>query len=78
MPREAMGAESQPPSSKIADDFVPQVISKDIFRSIVTRIDEDMVEKRGGNVYRNEEAALRLVKQHAPSIPVPEVLNMRG
>lgn len=57
----------------ILEGWVPYIISKEPFRSIVTRIDQDTVTKRGGNVYRNEEAALRQVKQHAPAVPVPEV-----
>ncbi|OIW25960.1 kinase-like protein [Coniochaeta ligniaria NRRL 30616] len=62
-------------NAAVIDEWVPQIISKQPFRSTVTRIDQHTVEKRGGNVYKNEEAALRLVRQHAPGLPVPEVYH---
>jgi hypothetical protein len=62
-------------NAAVIDEWVPQIISKQPFRSTVTRIDQDTVEKRGGNVYKNEEAALRLVRQHTPGLPVPEVYH---
>lgn len=47
------------------------------FGCAVTQIDENCVIKRGAKVRPSEEAAMRLVAKHAPSIPVPELYHSR-
>ncbi|KAK4243527.1 hypothetical protein C7999DRAFT_44690 [Corynascus novoguineensis] len=39
----------------------------------ITQLELDVVMKWGSKVRRNEEAAMRLVQQHAPSVPIPHL-----
>ncbi|KAH6623098.1 phosphotransferase family protein [Chaetomium tenue] len=54
------------------DTFEPQQLAWQLFCT-VTRIQPGIVQKRGAKVRPLEEAAMRLVKQHIPDLPVPSV-----
>lgn len=54
--------------------MAPKIISKQ-FGCAVTQIDEYCVVKFGIKVWLSEEAAMRLVAKHAPSILVPELYH---
>ncbi|KAL1868422.1 hypothetical protein VTK73DRAFT_3688 [Phialemonium thermophilum] len=55
----------------------PQVISNEIFRSRVRRIDYDLVVKSGQCVRENEAKALELLADSAPDIPAPRLSYFR-
>jgi hypothetical protein len=42
------------------------------FGCSVTQVAHDVVLKWGSKVRRNEETAMRLVREHAPSVPIPQ------
>ncbi|KAL2128921.1 hypothetical protein VTI74DRAFT_8468 [Chaetomium olivicolor] len=50
----------------------PRTLAKQ-FGCEVTQLAPDVVMKWGSKVRRNEEAAMRLVQQHAPSVPIPHL-----
>lgn len=47
------------------------------FGCSVTQVAEDVVIKHGSKVRPSEEAAMRLVAKHIPSIPIPELYHGR-
>lgn len=53
----------------------PKIISAQFCRNRVIQIEDDVVVKRGQLTRPNEEAALKLVKAHAPDVPVPTVYH---
>ena len=42
---------------------------------VVTQVEPDVVAKEGSKVRYNEEAAMRLVQKHTPSVPIPHVYS---
>lgn len=57
-----------------AEDMEPRTLAKQ-WGCTVTQIEPDVVLKWGCKVRPNEEAAIRLVREHAPSVPVPQVYH---
>ncbi|CAM1501737.1 Fc.00g037210.m01.CDS01 [Cosmosporella sp. VM-42] len=59
-------------SDSESEDYEPRTLAKQ-FGCVVTQLAPDVVLKEGAKVRPNEEMALQLVREHAPSIPVPQV-----
>lgn len=55
----------------------PRVISAQFGRNRIIQIEDDVVIKQGQLTRPNEEAALKLVRAHAPDIPVPTLYHSR-